>query len=74
MVHIHLDKVKKKIDLDVLIGNEGLFYFSKWQASQTKDLLYLTKRNLILIKSIHLFETCSNRDLIRNIPTRFGLL
>ena len=53
------------IYLDVLIGNESLFCFAKWQTSQTKDLLYLTKGNLFLITSIHLFEIWPDRKCQR---------
>ena len=56
-------KSKHFLDLDVLRRKGSLFYFAKWQTSQTK--LYLTKENLFLITSIDLFETCPNRKCQR---------
>ena len=47
-------KLKHFLDLDVLRGKRSLFCFEKWQISQIKDLLHLTKANLfcdILITS-----------------------
>jgi len=58
--NIYMNQIKTFFDLDVLIGKESLFCFAKWQTSQTKDLLYLTKGNLFLITSIHLFEIIEN--------------
>jgi len=56
---------KHFLDLNVLIGKESLFCFRKRQTSQTIDLLYLTKGNLVMITSIHLFETCHNKKCQR---------
>jgi len=58
-------KSKHFLDLDVLRGKGSLFCFAKWQTSQTKDLLYLTKGNLFLITSIDLFETCPSQKCQR---------
>jgi len=54
-------KSKHFLDLDPLRGKGSLFCFGKWQLSQIKYLLYLTKGNLLLITSKDLFETCPNR-------------
>jgi len=56
-----MNQSKYFLDLDVLRGKGSLFCFAKWQTPQTKDLLYLTKGNLLLIISIDLFETYPNR-------------
>ena len=53
-------KSKHILDLDALRRKRSLFCFTKWQISQIKGLLYLTKGNLFLITSIDLFETCTN--------------
>jgi len=58
-------KSNRFLDLDVLRGKGSLFCFAKWQTSQTKDFLYLTKGNLFFITSIDLLETCPNRKCQR---------
>jgi len=60
-------KSKHFLDLDELREKESFFFFcfAKWQISQMKDLLYLTKGNLILITSKDLFETCPSRKCQR---------
>jgi len=47
----------------------SLFCFAKWQTSQTGDLLSLTKENLFLITSMHLFETCPNQKMSKGFET-----
>jgi len=54
-------KSKHFLDLDALRGKGSLFFLTKWQISQIKDFLYLTKGNLFLITSKNLFETCPNK-------------
>jgi len=44
--------------------------------SQIKDLLYLTNGNLLLITSIHLFETCPSRKrqrVSRSLAVKFSI-
>ena len=58
-------KSKHFLDLDELRRKGSFFCFAKWQISQMKDLLYLTKGNLFLITFKDLFETYPNRKCQR---------
>jgi len=62
-------KLKHFLDLDALRGKGNIFCFTKWQTSQIKDLLYLTKENLLFITSMDLFEACHNRKCQRVLRT-----